>query len=72
MKVEAPNLWSVNTRDLMRVSSCDHCTRLSIARTLGVASVLERLAPEIEKERQSLSLWPKSTAANLKTTCKMS
>ncbi len=51
MKVEAPNLWSVNTRDLMRVSSCDHCTRLSIARTLGVASVLERLAPEIEKEK---------------------
>ena len=35
----------------MRASSCDHCTRLSIARTLGVASVLDRLAPEIEREK---------------------
>jgi len=38
------NLWVYNTRDLMRASSCDHCTRLAIARELGVAGVAELVA----------------------------
>ena len=39
------NLWSFNTRDLMRASSCDHCTMISVARTLGESSVLAKLKP---------------------------
>jgi len=51
MHAISETLWGFNTRDLMRASSCAHCTNLSIARTLGVASVLDRLAPEIEKAK---------------------
>jgi len=29
----------------MRASSCEHCTKLSVARSLGLADVLERLKP---------------------------
>lgn len=39
------SLWSFNTRDLMRASSCDHCTLISVARTLGKPDVLEKLKP---------------------------
>lgn len=39
------NLWSFNTRDLMRASSCDHCTIISVARTLGEQGVLAKLKP---------------------------
>ena len=46
-------LWGFNTRDLMRASSCAHCTNLAIARTLGVPSVMQRLAPEIEKAQKA-------------------
>jgi predicted RecB family nuclease len=41
MKKVSDDLWVYNTRDLMRASSCDHCTRLAIARELGVAGVKE-------------------------------
>ncbi|MEY4423140.1 MAG: hypothetical protein RLZZ258_243 [Actinomycetota bacterium] len=36
--------WAFNTRDLMRASSCDHCTRLAIARELHVEGLAELLA----------------------------
>ena len=39
------SLWSYNTRDLMRASSCEHCTKISVARSLGLADVLEKLKP---------------------------
>ena len=39
------NLWSFNTRDLMRASSCEHCTMISVARTLGESGVLAKLKP---------------------------
>ncbi len=39
------NLWAFNTRDLMRAASCDHCTQISIARSLGIADVIEKLEP---------------------------
>ena len=39
------SLWSFNTRDLMRASSCDHCTLISVARTLGLKDVLAKLKP---------------------------
>ena len=39
------SLWSFNTRDLMRASSCDHCTMISVARTLGEPGVLAKLKP---------------------------
>jgi predicted RecB family nuclease len=39
------SLWSFNTRDLMRASSCHHCTLISVARTLGIEDVLAKLKP---------------------------
>jgi uncharacterized protein len=51
MHAISETLWGFNTRDLMRASSCAHCTNLAIARTLGVPSVKQRLAPEIEKAK---------------------
>ena len=44
MRKVSENLWVYNTRDLMRASSCDHCTRLAIARELGVPGVAELIA----------------------------
>jgi predicted RecB family nuclease len=41
MRKVSDELWVYNTRDLMRASSCDHCTRLAIARELNVAGVAE-------------------------------
>jgi len=45
MYLTPSSLWSFNTRDLMRASSCDHCTKISIARTLGIQDVLAKLQP---------------------------
>ena len=42
-------LWSFNTRDLMRASSCDHCTKISIARTLGIQDVMAKLQPYLDQ-----------------------
>lgn len=58
MHAVSQNLWSFNTRDLMRASSCAHCTALSIARTLKVPSVMDRLEPAIKAEKEK----PKSLA----------
>ena len=41
MRKVSDDLWVYNTRDLMRASSCDHCTRLAIARELRVPGVAE-------------------------------
>ena len=49
MYLTPSSLWSFNTRDLMRASSCDHCTKISIARTLGIQDVLARLQPYVDK-----------------------
>ena len=43
------NYWSFNTRDLMRASSCNHCTQIAVARTLGISSVMEKLQPYLEE-----------------------
>ncbi|MFM6939102.1 MAG: hypothetical protein ACKOUD_00540, partial [Rhodoluna sp.] len=47
MKKVSDDLWVYNTRDLMRASSCDHCTRLAIARELNAAGVRD-LVTEFE------------------------
>ncbi len=44
MRKVSDELWVYNTRDLMRASSCDHCTRLAIARELGIPGVAELVA----------------------------
>jgi uncharacterized protein len=44
MRKVSDDLWVYNTRDLMRASSCDHCTRLAIARELRVPGVAELVA----------------------------
>jgi len=49
MYLTTSSLWSFNTRDLMRASSCDHCTKISIARTLGIQEVLGKLQPYEDK-----------------------
>lgn len=43
--------WAFNTRDLMRASTCAHCTTLSVLHALNVPRVEERLGPYIEKQR---------------------
>lgn len=44
MRKVSDDLWVYNTRDLMRASSCGHCTRLAIARELQVPGVAELVA----------------------------
>jgi uncharacterized protein len=41
-------LWAFNTRDLMRASSCEHCTQLAVARTLQLPDVLAKLQEYID------------------------
>ncbi len=41
----AETVWAFNTRDLMRASSCDHCTKLAIARELAMPGVRELIEP---------------------------
>ena len=63
MYLTSSALWSFNTRDLMRASSCEHCTMISVSRTLAVQSVLSKLQPyedelaraKAEGEDQSLA-----------------
>lgn len=63
MYLTPSSLWSFNTRDLMRASSCQHCTLISVSRTLGIQSVLAKLQPyedeiaqaKAEGEDQSLA-----------------
>ena len=49
MHLTPSSLWSFNTRDLMRASSCDHCTTISIARTLRIQDVLAKLQPYVDQ-----------------------
>lgn len=49
------NLWAFNTRDLMRAGSCDHCTQISIARTLGIPAIISKLEPFSSTPEESLA-----------------
>jgi predicted RecB family nuclease len=43
--------WIFNTRDLMRASTCQHCTTLSVAHALRLPHVEEKLLDSIEKQK---------------------
>ncbi|MFM7014274.1 MAG: hypothetical protein ACKOXT_04740, partial [Actinomycetota bacterium] len=45
MKKISQDLWSFNTRDLMRSAGCPHCLKLAIAREQQVPGVLETIEP---------------------------
>ncbi|MFM7014174.1 MAG: TM0106 family RecB-like putative nuclease, partial [Actinomycetota bacterium] len=47
MKKISQDLWSFNTRDLMRSAGCPHCLTLAIAREKQVPGVLETIEPFI-------------------------
>lgn len=49
MYIQNDGLWAFNTRDLMRASSCNHCIKISIARTLGIQDVVAKLQPYEDK-----------------------
>ena len=59
------DLWSFNTRDLMRASTCQHCTTVSVAHELGIPEVEARLAAEI-KEQEADRLSGKSLTLPMK------
>ncbi len=46
------DLWAFNTRDLMRASSCEHCTQLAVARTLQLPAVLAKLQEYIDASNE--------------------
>jgi predicted RecB family nuclease len=45
-------LWSFNTRDLMRASTCDHCTTLSVLHALEDESTEVKLHLYIERQQR--------------------
>ena len=45
------NTWKFDTRDLMRATTCSHCTAISILRGLKVPQVLDAIAPYLEQEK---------------------
>ena len=47
------DLWSFNTRDLMRVSTCQHCTTLSVLHVLQDPVVEEKLKEHIEEQKKA-------------------
>ena len=47
------DLWSFNTRDLMRASTCNHCTTLSVLHVLEDPVVEDRLKEHIEEQRKA-------------------
>lgn len=50
------DFWTFNTRDLMRASTCQHCTTLSVAHALEIPEVESKLAEYIkEQEADRLS-----------------
>lgn len=49
------DIWSFNTRDLMRAASCEHCIKLAAARELQMPGVLETIAP-YDKEIKGLPI----------------
>ena len=50
------DLWSFNTRDLMRASNCQHCTTLAVARSLEIPEVMERIAPHMGPQVKTLPM----------------
>ena len=55
MKKHDSDLWSFNTRDLMRSSGCEHCSALAIAREHDVKGVRE-LVEQYFEEPEGLAL----------------
>ena len=55
MKKLSDDLWSFNTRDLMRSSGCSHCLALAIAREIKVPGVQE-LVDEYFVEPENLAI----------------
>jgi hypothetical protein len=49
MKKHELDLWSFNTRDLMRSSGCEHCSALAIAREHDIEGVRELVEEYYEK-----------------------
>lgn len=47
------DLWSFNTRDLMRASTCSHCTTLSILHVLQDSVAEEKLNDHIEAQERA-------------------
>ena len=47
------DLWSFNTRDLMRASTCQHCTTLSVLHVLQDPVVEEKLKEHIEAQEKA-------------------
>jgi predicted RecB family nuclease len=45
MKHLGGNTWTFDTRDLMRATTCSHCTAISVLRELQVPQVLEAIRP---------------------------
>ena len=50
------DLWSFNTRDLMRASTCGHCTTLSVLHVLEDAVVEEKLKKYIDEQKKEKEL----------------
>lgn len=55
MRKLAADLWTFNTRDLMRSAGCSHCVSLAIAREQGVSGVRE-LVEQYEQEVDNLAV----------------
>jgi uncharacterized protein len=55
MKKHESDLWSFNTRDLMRSSGCQHCSQLAIARELDIPGVRD-LVEQYFVEPESLAI----------------
>jgi uncharacterized protein len=45
------NTWKFDTRDLMRATTCKHCTAISVLRGLKVPQVLQAIEPYLEHEQ---------------------
>lgn len=50
MKHLGGNTWTFDTRDLMRATTCNHCTAISVLRELKVPQVLQAIDPYLEHE----------------------
>jgi uncharacterized protein len=55
MKKLTSDLWSFNTRDLMRSSGCQHCSQLAIARELDLPGVRD-LVEQFQVEPEGLAI----------------
>jgi len=50
MRLDDSGKIAFDTRDLMRVASCSHCTTIAILRTLGHRATLDVLAPYMQEK----------------------